>query len=117
MGFKLKNGHRNDILWYRAKDGRVVRMYGHQLTDQFVEKYLTLGSKEQLEERKSFFEELPRLTKEKPAEEPKQSEGLSEKEAKAKTKAQLMDILDEHGIKYSESDLKAELVKKVLAIK
>ena len=57
--YKLANKNRNDILTY-VEDGRPVRTYGYRMTDEFAEKFLSKGTKKQIEERKKLFTSLPK---------------------------------------------------------
>ena len=57
--YRLNHKHRNEILTY-LQDGRPVRTYGYKMTDAFAENFLSVGSKQQIEERKKLFTSLPK---------------------------------------------------------
>ena|SRR5690554_368579 len=57
-GYKLSNKYSSDILSYQ-KDGRVVRVYGREITDEFAKEFLKHGHKSILEKRRAMFESLP----------------------------------------------------------
>ncbi len=57
--YKLSDKHRNDILTY-LEDGRPIRTYGYKMTEDFAKNFLSLGSKEEIEERKKLFTSLPK---------------------------------------------------------
>lgn len=54
--FKLKKGYSSTIFSYPDKDGRMVRSYGKDLTDDFVKELL----KATKSKYKDYFEELPK---------------------------------------------------------
>lgn len=56
--FKIKRKFLNKILTYRL-DGRTFRVYGKLAGDQFLQDYLTYGSKEELEARRLQFDQIP----------------------------------------------------------
>jgi len=57
--YKLANNHMNTILTY-VEDGRPVRTYGYKMTDEFAEKFLSTGTKKQIEDRKKLFTSQPK---------------------------------------------------------
>lgn len=57
--FKLKRKFLHKILTYRM-DGRPFRVYGKLATNDFLAAFLTYGTKDQLENRKAMFEEIPK---------------------------------------------------------
>ena len=61
--FKLHKKQERVIHTYR-ENGRPKRVYGHSMTEDFAKNYLTKGTKEQIEERKKYFEQLPGEQKE-----------------------------------------------------
>lgn len=103
--YEIKPGHRNEILFYRDKNGNVIRQYAHQLTEDFVKHYLNTTGKE-LEERKSKFKVLPKL-------DPDPNEDLNFDKMK---KSELIDYLSDHGIE-TEGLLKNQLVELAKDIK
>jgi len=62
MNFKLKNNSVRIISF--KKDGVTKRQYSNALTDSFLRDFLTVGSSEEIEERKDLFSILPELEKE-----------------------------------------------------
>lgn len=60
--FKLKLKHVNDILTYRVGN-KPYRAYGYKLTPEFVEAFLTNGTKAEIKQRKELFEELTEAPK------------------------------------------------------
>lgn len=62
--YKLNKRHSNEILRY-TKDGKTYRIYGRDLNDDFAKEYLKNGTKKQIEERKSKFDNIPETKKNK----------------------------------------------------
>lgn len=57
--FQLKKKHNREIHTYR-ENGRPRRIYGHRMTEDFAQNFLTNGSEKEIEERKKLFDVLPK---------------------------------------------------------
>lgn len=60
--YEVKGPFRNSILTY-YEDGIPRRLYGNAITDEFAKKYLSVGTPEELEERKKQFKKIPEENK------------------------------------------------------
>lgn len=84
--FELHKKHSNDIFTYVEKK-RPYRTYGNKMTEDFAEKLLNIGTKEQIEERKKAFKKLPKAETKKPEEKAETKKAETKKvEPKAETK-------------------------------
>ena len=61
------------MLFYDDKNGIRRRKFSHKATDEFVIEYLTIGTPEQIEERKKNFKQLPLSLREEVVLKPKKS--------------------------------------------
>ena len=59
--FQLRDKNKIYSYDFKHKNGRMIRtrVYGNLMTEEFAEKYLTEGSEEELQERRSEFKTLP----------------------------------------------------------
>ena len=100
--FEIKSGERNNILFYRSTEGKIVRMYAHQATEEFVQAYLTNGTPKEIEERKAVFVKLPKVD---------QQDDKAKLEAMKKD--ELVAYLEDLGLE-TEGKLKKELLEDAL---
>lgn len=78
--FQKSATFRDNLIAYKDKDGRIRRKYTNKLTDEFVIEYLTNGTADELNERKSKFKVLPLALREEPLKEVKNKKKRKNKE-------------------------------------
>lgn len=87
--FKIKNQYKNDILTYKVGK-QPFRSYGRALNADFVEAFLSNGSKEEIAKRELMFETLP-TTKKTSSEKPKKTKKVK----KVKKETAELDVIPE----------------------